>query len=155
MLDEATSAVREAVLGIFSRAGFSGTWALTDMAVSVTRAEDRVAAAAALEEAAMAAVVEDIVDEKTTDILRSTTGELAGLGGIPVTRVAGRHRATPATDVKGPWSTLIVVAMIIVVVAGAAVVGSASGGIARARRGGGDPRTRSAEDSIGSVTHRP
>ena len=57
----------------FARAGFSGTWAATEMAVSVASAGDRIAAAAAFEEAAMAAVVEDLVDEETLEILRATT----------------------------------------------------------------------------------
>ena len=51
----------------FARAGFSGTWAATDMAVSVARSGDRVAAAAAFEEAATAAVVEDLVDAETLE----------------------------------------------------------------------------------------
>ena len=48
----------------------------------------------------MAAVVEDLVDEKTLAILRSTSGELAGLGGIPSPGSLAAI-ATPATDVKG------------------------------------------------------
>ncbi len=67
----------------FARAGFSGTWAFTDMAMSVARAGDRVAAAAALEEAVTAAVVEDLVDAETLDVLRSTSDELGDLKGVP------------------------------------------------------------------------
>ena len=128
LLYETTAAVRETVMGMFARAGFSGTWAVTEMSVSVARADDRVAAAAALEEAAMAEVVEDLVDEKTLAILRSTAGELAGLKGIPSPGSLAAI-ATPASAVTGPWSMIIVVAMIAVVVAGAVFIGSASGGI--------------------------
>jgi hypothetical protein len=128
LLYETTAAVRETVMRMFARAGFSGTWAVTDMAVSVTRADDRVAAAAAFEEAAMAAVVDDLVDEKTLTILRSTSRELADLKGIPPPGSLAAI-ATPATDVKGPWSTVIIVVMFAVIVVGAVVVGSAVGGI--------------------------
>lgn len=128
LLYQATAAVRQSVLRMFARAGFSGTWAVTEMSVSVARADDRVAAAAAFEEAAMAAVVEDLVDEKTLAILRATAGELAGLKGIPSPGSLAAI-ATPATEVQGPWSTVIVVAMIAVVVIGAAFIGSAAGGI--------------------------
>ena len=101
LLYEATSAVREAVLRIFARSGFSGTWAVTDMAVSVTRAGDRVAAAAAFEEAAMAAVVEDLVDEETTDILRSTTAGLFGMTGMPAPGSLSSFATPAAGSVQG------------------------------------------------------
>jgi hypothetical protein len=67
----------------FARSGFGGTWAATDMAVSVVTARDRAAAAAAFEEAATAAVAEDLLDEETLGVLRSTSNELADLTGLP------------------------------------------------------------------------
>lgn len=82
LFDEAVAATREAVLRLFARSGFSGTWALTEMAVSVTRADDRVAAATAFEEAAMAAVVEDLVDDETLDVLRATADNLLDMTGL-------------------------------------------------------------------------
>ena len=119
LLDEATGAVREAVLEIFSRSGFSGTWALTDMAVSVTRAEDRVAAAAAFEEAAMAAIVEDIVDEETTDILRSTTAGLFEMTGMPTPGSLSSFATPKVGSARGPIeiAVLIAYAVICVVIA--------------------------------------
>jgi hypothetical protein len=51
--------------------------------MSVASAADRVAAAAAFEEAAMAAVVEDIVDDETLETLRATAEELDSSTGIP------------------------------------------------------------------------
>jgi hypothetical protein len=83
LFDEAITAVRDTTIQAFARGGFTGTWAATDMAMSVASARDRIAAAAALEEAAMAAVVEDLVDEDTLDVLRSTTRALGSLKGIP------------------------------------------------------------------------
>lgn len=121
LLDEATSAVREAVLGIFSRSGFSGTWALTDMAVSVTRAEDRVAAAAALEEAAMAAVVEDIVDEETTDILRSTTAGLFDMTGMPAPGSLSSFATPKVGSARGPIEVAVLIAYAVVCIVIAAL----------------------------------
>ncbi len=83
LFDEATAAARDATMRLFSQAGFSGTWAATDMAMSVTRADDRVAAATAFQEAAMAAVVEDLVDDDTLDVLRSTADGLTDMTGLP------------------------------------------------------------------------
>ena len=51
LLRDATAAVREATMASFARSGFSGTWALTEAAISVATSADRVAAAAAFEEA--------------------------------------------------------------------------------------------------------
>jgi hypothetical protein len=83
LFDEAAEAAREATLRAFARGGFTGTWAATEMAMSVASAADRVAAAAAFEEAAMAAVVEDIVDDETLETLRATAEELDSSTGIP------------------------------------------------------------------------
>ena len=125
LLDEATAAVREAVLEIFSRSGFSGTWALTDMAVSVTRAEDRVAAAAAIEEAAMAAIVEDIVDAETTDILRSTTAGLFDLTGMPAPGSLSSFATPRRGSARGPIevAALVAYALVCVVIAAVASLG--------------------------------
>jgi len=110
LLYETTAAVREAVLRMFAHAGFSGTWAVTDMAVSVTRADDRVAAAAAFEEAAIAAVVEDLVDTTTLAILRSSARELTSLTGMPTPGSLSAF-ATPATgSVRGPAEVAVMVA---------------------------------------------
>jgi hypothetical protein len=71
------------------------------MAASVARADDRVAAAAALEEAVTAAVVEDLVDPETLDVLRSTNDQLGDLKGVPAPgSIAGF--AAPGTWVHGP-----------------------------------------------------
>ena len=76
LFDEAVAAARDTAMRAFSRGGFSGTWAATDWSISVARSEDRVAAAAAFEEAVIAAVVEDVADEETLEILRASVAEL-------------------------------------------------------------------------------
>ncbi|MEO8570128.1 MAG: hypothetical protein ABI553_00380 [Chloroflexota bacterium] len=113
-LAEAVAAAREVTIRAFARGGFSGTWAATDMAVSVTRAEDRVAAAAALEEATIAAAVEDLVDDETLEVLRSTWDELASLQGIPSPGSLSAFTAPAAGAVWGPLQIAIVIAFVIV-----------------------------------------
>ncbi len=83
LLEQATAAARETVIRAFSRGGFSGTWAANDWSISVATPGDRVAAAAAFEEAAIAEVVEDIVDGDTLEILRASTDELVRSSGVP------------------------------------------------------------------------
>ena len=83
LLREATAAAREIVLKSFASAGFSGTWATTEMSASVASAADRVAAGTALEEATIAAVADDLVDEDTLEILRLTWDELSSSSAIP------------------------------------------------------------------------
>jgi hypothetical protein len=83
LFEDAVSAARETVIRAFSRGGFSGTWAANDWSISVATPGDRVAAAAAFEEAAMAAVVEDVVDADTLEILGASTDELIRSSGVP------------------------------------------------------------------------
>jgi hypothetical protein len=113
VFDEATAAAREMTLRAFARYGFHGTWALTDMGVSVANARDRVSAAAAFEEAAMAAVVEDIVDDETVDVLRATTerlGEFTGL--LPSGSIAAIGR--PGNTVGGPLAVALLGVSVVV-----------------------------------------
>ena len=121
-LEQAEAAARETVLRSFARSGFSGTWAVTDMAVSVTRAEDRVAAAAAFEEAAMAAVVEDLVDEETTDILRSSTAALIDMTGVPAPGSLSSFATPRAGSVRGPIEVAVLIVYAVVCVVIAAIV---------------------------------
>lgn len=114
LLDEAVGAARELTIRTFARGGFSGTWAATDMAVSVARAEDRVAAAAAFEEATIAAVVEDLVDDEMLEVLRSTWDELARLQGIPSPGSLSAFTAPAAGAARGPFQVAIVVVFVIV-----------------------------------------
>jgi hypothetical protein len=122
LLDQSTAAARDVAVRSFARSGFSGTWAVTDMAVSVTRAEDRVAAAAAFEEAAMAAVVDDLVDEETADILRSTTEGLVDMTGTPTPGSLASFASPPPGAVRGPIEIAVLVAFGIVCVLIASIV---------------------------------
>lgn len=142
LLDEATTVAGHAALRAFARSGFSGTWAFTDMAMSVARADDRVAAAAAFEEAAMAAVVEDLVDDDTLEVLRSTSDELGSLRAMPA---PGSIAAigSPAVAIRGPLQLALVAAfaifLAVVGLATASLVSLALGlaivaGLARRRR---------------------
>ncbi len=113
LLDEAVEAAREITMRAFARGGFSGTWAATDMAVSVVRASDRVAAAAAVEEAVTAAVVEDLVDAETLGELRATWDELASLRGIPSPGSLAGFASPVAGAMRGPIQIAIVVGFIV------------------------------------------
>src|SRR4051812_11689074 len=118
LFDAAATAARDQVMHAFARSGFSGTWAMTDMAMSVARPEDRVAAASALEEAAMAEVVEDLVDDEAVAVLRSTAGDLGELAGLPAPGSIAGFGTAPAW-VRGP----VRVAVFIALAGGLAVIG--------------------------------
>ena len=83
LLENAARAARNEAMRAFSRSGFSGTWAATDMAASVARPGDRVAAAAAFEAAVVAALTEDLVDDGTLAVLRERTDNLERATGLP------------------------------------------------------------------------
>jgi hypothetical protein len=86
------------------------------MSVSVVNASDRVAAAAALEEAAMAEVVEDLVDDDTLDELRSTWDGLASLRGIPSPGALSSLAVPAAVAMRGPLQATILGAFVILLV---------------------------------------
>ncbi len=74
---------------------------MTDWSISVANGADRVAASAALEEAAVAMAVLDVADPETTDVLQSTWDNLVSLRGIArpgdlarLTEAVKRHVAT-------------------------------------------------------------
>jgi hypothetical protein len=113
LFDAASTAARDATLRAFARAGFSGTWAATEMSASVTRANDRVAAAAAFEEAAMAAVVEDLADDDTLDVLRATSNELDRSTGIPPPGSLATLGAGSGVAARGPVGVAALVALVV------------------------------------------
>jgi hypothetical protein len=127
LLDEATGAAREAALRAFAGGGFSGTWAATEMAASVATSSDRVAAAAAFEEAAIAAVVEDLVDEETLDVLRSTSNELDRSTGIPLPGSLSAFAAPAAGTMRGPLQVALLAVFLALGAAVALALGLAAG----------------------------
>jgi hypothetical protein len=80
-----------------------------------------VAAAAALEEAAMAAVVEDIVDEETTDILRSTTAGLFDMTGMPAPGSLSSFATPKVGSARGPIEVAVLIAYAVVCIVIAAL----------------------------------
>ena len=132
LLASSRAAARELTIRAFARAGFSGTWAVTDMAVSVARPEDRVAAAIAFEEAAMAAVVEDLVDEVTLETLRSTSDDLVSLTGLPSPGSLSAIGTPTELDGRGPLVVTLVAILVIGLAALAFVAGGRSGLVALA-----------------------
>lgn len=126
LLESATRGAREVALRAFSRSGFSGTWAATDMGASVVRADDRVAAAAAFEAAATAAVAEDVIDAETAEILREPTDALRRTTGLPPPGALSNFTSGRG---RGSTNAIPVVLAILVVVAGV-VVGYLAGALA-------------------------
>jgi hypothetical protein len=120
LLIEAAAAAREGTLRAFAAGGFSGTWAATEMSASVANASDRVAAAAAFEEAAMAAVVEDLVDGETLEQLQATANELDRSTGLPAPGSLAGITARPLVVSRGP--ALVIVQVSVVVLAGIVAV---------------------------------
>ncbi|MFL5778342.1 MAG: hypothetical protein ACJ761_05315 [Chloroflexota bacterium] len=121
LFDDATAAVRDWTLRSFARRGFSGTWAVTETGVSVASGRDRLRAAAGLEEAAMAAVVEDLVDDDTLEVLRSTVDELGNLAGLPspgsISSIASPDRS------RGPVAVALGAGVLVLLVTLAPVAG--------------------------------
>jgi hypothetical protein len=132
LLAEASEAARTSAMRTFARAGFTGTWAATEMAASVARPEDRLAAAAAFEEAATAAVAEDLVDNDTTAILRAATVELVAAGSMPQPGSLSALTASAGGAGSGAAGAVLVAAVVVACVLGAIVTGSVVGAIAGA-----------------------
>jgi hypothetical protein len=123
LLEDAVRAAREVTMRSFARAGFSGTWAATEMAASVARSGDRVAAAAAFEEAAAAAVLEDLVDTETLDTLRATSDELGRATGLPAPGSLASFASPAVNAARGPLGPIVVIGLVAI----CAVVGAAFG----------------------------
>lgn len=130
LLTEAIEASRDIAMRAFAQGGFSGTWAATDMSVSVVRAGDRVAAAAAFEEAAIAAVVEDLVDNITLEVLRSSSDTLLRLTGLPAPGALSNLGAPRQGVLRRPLIVALAVLFLFGAIAIWIVVGSWSGVIA-------------------------
>ncbi|HSL77136.1 MAG TPA: hypothetical protein VK867_09335 [Candidatus Limnocylindrales bacterium] len=88
----------------FSERAYSGTWALTEMSMSVTRPADRAAVAEALADAVTADAVEDLVDGDTGDALRARWDTIESAGPLPepgalsgiTSGLTGGRRSLPA-----------------------------------------------------------
>jgi len=124
LFDEASEAAREGTLRTFAHAGFSGTWAATEMSASVANADDRIAAAAAFEEAAMAAVVEDLADDDTLEVLRATSDELDRSTGIPAPGSLATFTARSGIAAQGPLQVASLAVLLLVCAVAWATVGA-------------------------------
>ena len=127
LFDEAAVAAGEATLRAFARSGFSGTWAANDWSISIANARDRAAAAAAFEEAAMAAVVEDLVDEETLEVLRATVDELGRATGMPSPGSLSSLTARAGIAAGGPVQIVVLIGVFALVIFLWGVGGAASG----------------------------
>jgi hypothetical protein len=121
LMTEATSTARELGMRAFAGAGFTGTWAASEMAVSVASAKDRVAAATAFEDAASAAVVEDLVDADTVGHLRATFDEIDRLRELPPPGTLSELTSSIGARTRGPGGILAISALVIVGIVGVGV----------------------------------
>ena len=122
LLEDAMRAAREVTMRSFARAGFSGTWAVTEMAASVTTVGRSRRGGGSFEEAAAAAVVEDLVDPDTLETLRATSDELGRATGMATPGSLAGFAAPVASAAHGPFQVLLAVFFVAVCVAVAAVV---------------------------------
>jgi hypothetical protein len=98
----------------FAGQGFSGTWAMTEMAVSVARPADRAAFAEALADAVTADAVDDLVDGDTIDVLRDTWAELDASSAIPDPGSISNFAASVTDRRRGTVPSLIAAAVLLV-----------------------------------------
>lgn len=128
VLEEARQAATDWVLQAFARRGYTGTWAATEVSMSVARPGDRVHVADALADAATAAVVEDLVDADTLDALRSRWEVLDASSSIPEPGALNDLASGVASRPGLGTSASLAVAVVIVVggLLGFALVGSVS-----------------------------
>lgn len=114
LLQEATAAAREIVLKGFASAGYSGTWFVTEMSMSVATAADRVAAVTAFEEATAAAVAEDLVDADTLETLRATWDQIASSRAIPSPGALSSIASSASAADRSPIQVAIVAGVVFV-----------------------------------------
>ncbi len=115
LLEEATAAAREMAQRAFAQGGFSGTWAVSDWSISVASASDRFAAAEAYEEAATAAVAEDLVDDDTVEVLRASLDHLSAMRQLPA---AGSLSALTSSAVGRRGPVGVVMGLFVVILIG-------------------------------------
>jgi hypothetical protein len=130
VLHEARQAATDWVLQTFARRGYTGTWAATDVSMSVARPADRVEVADALADAVTAAVVDDLVDADTLDALRSRWDLLAASSSIPEPGALNDFSAGLTTRPNRRSGTSSLVLAILIVfggLVGFGVIGSGSG----------------------------
>jgi hypothetical protein len=125
IVEEARRAATVWVLQAFAERGYSGTWAATDVAMSVARPADRTATAEALADAVTAAAVEDIVDPTVVDALRGTWDTLDVSSSIPEPGVLSGLTASLTQSTTRPgWRRLGSAAIVFLI--GLLFLGSAS-----------------------------
>jgi hypothetical protein len=130
LLAEAVQAARTTTARMFAGAGFSGTWAATEISASVATASDRAAAADAFEEAVTAAIVADLVDDDTREILEATSEELTRGGALPTPGSLASLLAPAGQSTRDRGGVLLPTAIFVAAVVGAVASGSVMGAIA-------------------------
>lgn len=117
LFEESRDAAAEFVTRAFAGQGFTGTWAVTEMAVSVARPTDRAAIAEALADALTADVVEDLVDDETIDALRSRMALIESSSAIPDTGSISNLTASfvERSTRRGRWVAVVSAGLLLVI----------------------------------------
>jgi hypothetical protein len=128
-VQEARDAAIAYVTQAFSDGSFSGTWAVTEMAMSVTRPADRAAVAEALADTATADAVEDLVDEETAETLRATWASITGAGALSDPSSIANLTSSLAgwSEGRGGWMGLTVAVVLALVGVGMLALGQVFG----------------------------
>ena len=124
LVRDARAAAAAFVDRAFAGQGFSGTWAMTEMAVSVARPADRAAFAEALADAVTADAVEDVVDAETVDMLRVTWADLDASSAIPDPSSISNLAASVTDRRRGTVPSLVAAAVLLVLGLSAIATGS-------------------------------
>jgi hypothetical protein len=129
LVHEARDAAIAYVTRAYASQGFSGTWAMTEMALSVTRAADRVAIARALADAVTADAVEDLVDDETVDVLRHAWGSLGGSTALPDNGSIANLTSSLAgwAERRGGWQALVAAGLLSLLGLGQLAIGQPFG----------------------------
>jgi hypothetical protein len=136
LLGEARSRARETVLRRYAEGGLHPTWVGLNWGISQGTVEDRVAIIEALEDAAAASVVEDLVDPEVAESLALDAGHVLDMAAGDVSEGSLAHVLTPPAeglhDTRMRWVGVWVAAFVFgstAFGAGAVVVG-VEGGVA-------------------------
>ena len=118
LLTEAWGEARGWVLQAFATRGYSGTWAATELSISVARPSDRTAVAEALADAVTADVVDDLVGPETAATLRANWALLARSAAIPEAGSLSNLTTSIASTGRRPGRRTSIVAGVILVIVG-------------------------------------
>ena len=117
LLGEARSRARDTVLQRYAAGMLHPTWVALNWGISQGTTEDRVAIIEALEDAAAAAVVEDLVDPEVAEALALDAGQILRMAAGDVSEGSLAHVLTPPAeglhDTRMRWVGVCLAALVL------------------------------------------